>query len=83
VKALTAGGSSTLTYPSASETHVGVDEFFGITGIDTSSGATGTTTAFSSCTALVITQALRRPQRGASQMTTATGAYAATGTTVS
>jgi len=48
VKAIPAGGSITLTYPSAAETHVAVDEFAGIAGIDTSAGATGTTSAFSS-----------------------------------
>ena len=43
VKALAAGGGITLTYPSSAETHVSVDEFSGVTGIDTSAGATGTT----------------------------------------
>ena len=57
VKALAAGGSITLTYPSSAETHVSVDEFSGITGIDTSAGATGTTAAFSSGSAPVTTQA--------------------------
>jgi fibronectin type 3 domain-containing protein len=57
VKALAAGGSITLTYPSSSETHVSVDEFAGITGIDTSAGATGTSTAFSSGAAPTTTQA--------------------------
>ncbi len=57
VKALAAGGSVTLTYPSSAETHVSVDEFSGITGIDTSAGATGTTSAFSSGTAPPTTQA--------------------------
>ena len=57
VKALAAGGSITLTYPSSAETHVSVDEFSGITGIDTSAGATGTTAAFSSGTAPATTQA--------------------------
>jgi fibronectin type 3 domain-containing protein len=51
VKALAAGGSITLTYPSSAETHVSVDEFSGVTGIDTTAGATGTTAAFSSGTA--------------------------------
>jgi fibronectin type 3 domain-containing protein len=51
VKALAAGGSITLTYPSSGETHVSVDEFAGVTGIDTSAGATGTASAFSSGTA--------------------------------
>ncbi len=50
VKALAAGGTVTLTYPSSAETHLGVDEFSGVTGIDTSAGATGTTAAFSSGT---------------------------------
>ena len=57
VKALAAGGSITLTYPSAAETHVSVDEFSGITGIDTSAGATGTTAAYSSGSAPATTQA--------------------------
>jgi fibronectin type 3 domain-containing protein len=57
VKALAAGGSITLTYPSSAETHVSVDEFSGITGIDTSAGATGTTAAFSSGSAPATTQA--------------------------
>jgi titin len=57
VKALAAGGSITLTYPSSGETHVSIDEFSGITGIDTSAGATGTTAAFSSGTAPATTQA--------------------------
>ncbi|HSZ31133.1 MAG TPA: fibronectin type III domain-containing protein, partial [Pseudonocardiaceae bacterium] len=51
VKALAAGGSITLTYPSAAETHVSADEFSGVTGVDTSAGATGTAAAFSSGTA--------------------------------
>jgi hypothetical protein len=51
VKALAAGGSITLTYPSAAETHVSVDEFAGVTGVDTSAGATGTASAYSSGTA--------------------------------
>ena len=57
VTALAAGATVTLTYPTSAETHVSVDEFSGITGIDTSSGATGTTAAFSSGTAPVTTQA--------------------------
>ena len=56
LKALAVGGTITLTYPSSAETHVSVDEFSGITGIDTSAGATGTTAAFSSGTATVTTQ---------------------------
>jgi fibronectin type 3 domain-containing protein len=51
VKTLAAGGSITLTYPSSAETHVSVDEFSGITGVDSSAGASGTTAAFSSGTA--------------------------------
>ncbi len=57
VHALASGGSITLTYPSSAETHVSVDEFSGITGIDTSAGATGTATAFSSGAAPTTTQA--------------------------
>jgi fibronectin type 3 domain-containing protein len=57
VKALAAGGSITLTYPSSAETHVSVDEFSGITGIDTSAGATGKTAAFSSGSAPATSQA--------------------------
>ena len=111
VKALAAGASITLTYPTSAETHVSVDEFSGITGIDTSAGATGTTAAFSSGTAPVTTQAndvlvgtvgiesgkaptwasgwTQLPVQSISsdyldtvyQMATATGAYAASGTT--
>jgi fibronectin type 3 domain-containing protein len=51
VKALATGGRITLTYPSSAETHVSVDEFSGVTGIDSGAGATGTTAAFSSGTA--------------------------------
>jgi hypothetical protein len=57
VQALAAGASITLTYPSSAETHVSVDEFSGITGIDTSAGASATTTAFSSGTAPATSQA--------------------------
>ncbi len=111
VKALPAGGSITLTYPSSAETHVSVDEFSGITGIDTSAGATGTAAAFSSGPAPATTQASdvligtigiesgKAPTwasgwkalpvlsvssdylGSAYQIATATGAYAATGTT--
>ena len=110
VKALAAGGSITLTYPSSGETHVSVDEFAGVTGIDTSAGATGTASAYSSGTATT-TQAKeilvgaagiesgKAPTWAAGwtalpvlsissdfldtayQITTATGAYAAAGTT--
>jgi hypothetical protein len=51
VKALAAGGSIKLTYPSSAQTHVSVDEFSGVTGIDSTAGATGSTAAFSSGTA--------------------------------
>jgi hypothetical protein len=51
VKALAAGATIKLTYPSSAETHVSVDEFAGVAGIDASAGATGTTAAFSSGTA--------------------------------
>jgi len=57
VKPLATGATITLTYPSSNETHVSVDEFSGITGIDTSAGATGTSSAFSSGTAPATTQA--------------------------
>ncbi|HEV2244851.1 MAG TPA: fibronectin type III domain-containing protein, partial [Streptosporangiaceae bacterium] len=57
VKALAAGASITLTYPSSAETHVSVDEFSGIAGIDTSAGATGTTSSFSSGTTPATSQA--------------------------
>jgi hypothetical protein len=48
VNALAPGGSITVTYPSSGQTHVSVDEFSGVTGIDSSAGASGTTAAFSS-----------------------------------
>jgi hypothetical protein len=57
VQTLAAGASITLTYPSSAETHVSVDEFAGITGIDTSAGASATTTAFSSGAAPATSQA--------------------------
>ena len=57
VRALAPGTTITLTYPSSNETHISVDEFSGITGIDTSAGATGTSSAFSSGTAPATTQA--------------------------
>jgi hypothetical protein len=57
VKALAAGSTITLTYPSSAETHVSVDEFSGIAGIDTSAGATGTTSSFSSGTTPATSQA--------------------------
>ena len=57
VQALAAGASITFTYPSSAETHVSVDEFAGITGIDTSAGASALTTAFSSGTAPATSQA--------------------------
>jgi fibronectin type 3 domain-containing protein len=111
VKALPAGGSITLTYPSSAETHASVDEFSGITGIDTSAGAAGTAAAFSSGLAPATTQAsdvligtigiesgkapawasgwkalpvlsVSSDYLGAAyQIATATGAYAASGTT--
>jgi hypothetical protein len=48
VKALPAGGTITLTYSSAAETHLTVDELSGVSGLDTSAAAAGTTAAFSS-----------------------------------
>jgi fibronectin type 3 domain-containing protein len=57
VKALAAGTSITLSYPSAGETHLAVDEYSGVTGIDTSAGASASGTAFSSGVAPPTTQA--------------------------
>jgi hypothetical protein len=57
IKALAAGGSITLTYPSSTETHASVDEFSGVTAIDGSAGASGSTAAFSSGPAPVTSQA--------------------------
>ncbi|GAA1978618.1 hypothetical protein GCM10009817_18900 [Terrabacter lapilli] len=48
VKALPAGATITLSYSSAAETHLAVDEFAGVTGVDTTAGATGTGSTFSS-----------------------------------
>ena len=110
VKALAAGGSITLKYPSAAETHLSVDEFSGVTGIDSTAGATGTSAAFSSGTAattqardvlvgVVGAESAKSPAFAsgwtklpvlavssdyldtAYQMATASGSYAATGTT--
>jgi predicted phage tail protein len=50
VKALAAGATITATYPSSAETHLSVDEFAGVTAVDTSAGATASTAAFSSGT---------------------------------
>ena len=47
-RALPAGATVTVTYASAAETHLAVDELAGVTGIDTSAGATGTGTTFAS-----------------------------------
>jgi hypothetical protein len=57
VKALAAGSTITLNYPSSAETHISADEFAGVTAVDTSAGASGTTTAFSSGTAPATSQA--------------------------
>jgi hypothetical protein len=57
VQTLAAGATITLTDPSSAKTHVSVDEFAGITGIDTSADASATTTAFSSGTAPATCQA--------------------------
>ncbi|WP_344061057.1 fibronectin type III domain-containing protein, partial [Terrabacter lapilli] len=48
VKALPAGATITLSYSSAAQTHLAVDEFAGVTGVDTTAGATGTGSTFSS-----------------------------------
>ena len=111
VKALPAGGSITLTYPSSDETHVSADEFAGIAAIDTSAGASATTAAFSSGSTPATSQASelligsvgiesgKAPAWSAGwtalptlsvssdflgaayRIVTATGSYAATGTT--
>jgi hypothetical protein len=57
VKTLPASGTITLTYPSAAETHLSVDEFTGVTGVDVSAGATGSGTAFTSGATGTTTQA--------------------------
>jgi hypothetical protein len=50
VKVLAQGATITVTYPSSPETHLSADELAGVTGIDTSAGATASTAAFSSGT---------------------------------
>jgi hypothetical protein len=50
VKQLAAGAAITAAFPSSAETHLSADELAGITGIDTSAGATASTAAFSSGT---------------------------------
>jgi hypothetical protein len=57
VRALAAGATITLNYPSSAETHITADEFAGVTAIDTSAGASATTTSFSSGTAPATSQA--------------------------
>lgn len=56
VHLLSAGGSISLAYPSSAETHVSVDEFAGVTGLDGSSAASATTTSFSSGSAPTTSQ---------------------------
>jgi hypothetical protein len=56
IKALAAGDTITLTYPSATETHLTVDEFSGVTGVDKTAGAFGVGSSFNSG-AVTITQA--------------------------
>jgi titin len=48
VKALTAGMSITVSHSSAAEVHLTADEYAGVTGLDTSAGATASTASFSS-----------------------------------
>ena len=48
VHPLAANGTITLTYPSSAETHLSVDEFAGVTGVDTAACGTGTGGSFSS-----------------------------------
>jgi fibronectin type 3 domain-containing protein len=47
VKALAATNQITLRVPSSGEIHAGADEYAGVTGIDTSAGATASSTSFS------------------------------------
>jgi fibronectin type 3 domain-containing protein len=47
VKALGATNQITLRVPSSGEIHAGADEYAGVTGIDTSAGATASSTSFS------------------------------------
>jgi fibronectin type 3 domain-containing protein len=55
-KALAAGSTITLTYPSSNETHLSVDEFSGVTGVDKTAKATGTGTSFNSGLTTTTTQ---------------------------
>ena len=57
VKAVGAGGTITFTHPSSGETHVAVDEYAGVTAIDTSAGTSATGSAFSSGATPVTSQA--------------------------
>ena len=56
VKVLAPGATITVTYPSSPETHLSADELAGVTGIDTSAGATASTAAFSSGTTSTTSQ---------------------------
>ena len=47
-RALAAGATITLTYPSSAETHLSADEYAGVTGVDVSAGASSSGSAFSS-----------------------------------
>jgi fibronectin type 3 domain-containing protein len=56
VKVLAPGATITVTYPSSPETHLSADELAGVTGIDTSAGASASTAAFSSGTTSTTSQ---------------------------
>ena len=47
-RALAAGATITLTYPSSAETHLSVDEYAGVTGVDISAGSSSSGSAFTS-----------------------------------
>jgi fibronectin type 3 domain-containing protein len=55
-KALPAGNTITVTYPSSNETHLSVDEFSGVAGVDKTATATATGTSFSSGVTATTTQ---------------------------
>ena len=48
VKALTAGMTISVSHPSAAQTHLTADEYAGVTGLDTSAGASASAASFSS-----------------------------------
>ena len=48
IKALTAGMTISVSHPSAAETHLTADEYAGVSGLDTSAGASASAASFSS-----------------------------------